>query len=97
MTDSQLNPRFASLLVRVGAPLLAIQTVTSHYGVPVGAMSTIFAAVSAAAIVTLTNHCFLEPALSRQGLDTTNPLRYVALGVANALIGVVCAFGFLST
>lgn len=95
MTDSQLNPRFACLLVRIGAPLLAIQTVTSHFGVPVGAASTILTAVCAAAVVTLSNHCVLEPALSRRGLGPERLARYLALGSVNALTGFACALAFV--
>ncbi len=95
MTDSQLNPRFASLLARIGAPLLAIAAVTSHFGVPVGALSTILAAMSAAAVVTLTNHCLLEPALTRRGMGPAQPARYAALAGFNALVGVGFALAFL--
>lgn len=91
MASTTFDVRFANMLAEIGAPLFAIAAVSTHFGLGVGATSTIWAAVFAAALVKTLYHFVLGRQLNLLGLKVGEVRRYVAMGAVNALIGVACA------
>ncbi len=91
MVSKPLAPEFAPLLARIGAPLLVIASVTSHFGVPVGAASTIVAAMLAAAVVTVLNHLVLPPLFAGLKMPLHSNAGLLGAGAVNATVGLFCA------
>ncbi len=91
MPATTLDVRFPNLLAELGAPLFAIAAVTSHFGIGVGATSTIWAAVLSAALAKTLYHFVLGRQLTLLGWGAGDARRYVATALVNGLIGVGCA------
>lgn len=91
MVSKPLANEFAPLLARIGAPLLVIASVTSHFGVPVGAVSTIIAAMLAAAVVTVLNHVVLPPLFASMKVSPLSNGGLLSAGAVNAAVGLGCA------
>jgi len=95
MTKNSFDTSFQSLLVEIGAPLFAIACVTSTHGVPVGALSSVWAAVLTAAVIQLVSFFAIKPLFSSMKLEQSSPASYFLRGALNVFIGVGFAIATL--